>query len=184
MDRICKLIDDKTIRLERLFPRPIEDVWTYLVDPNKRAKWLCGGDWDLKPGGRASLIFDNASLSEPGDGPPSHYASEVGEIHMAGEVVSFDPPRQLVLIWFERTGDGSRVTFDLEPVGDATKLIITHTDIPNIEHVQGASAGWHAHTDIWQAVVERRTPPSFWRRFIELEREYKNVGAMGRTSSS
>ena len=31
-------LEDRTVRLERLLPGPIERVWTYLTDPEKRGK--------------------------------------------------------------------------------------------------------------------------------------------------
>ena len=40
-----------TIRFERLLPGPIERVWAYLTESDKRAKWLAAGDMDLRPGG-------------------------------------------------------------------------------------------------------------------------------------
>ena len=31
-----------TVRLERLLPGPIERVWAYLTEPDKRATWFAG----------------------------------------------------------------------------------------------------------------------------------------------
>lgn len=43
------LTEAGTIRFERLLPAPLERVWAYLTDGEKRARWLCGGAFDLRP---------------------------------------------------------------------------------------------------------------------------------------
>ena len=37
------LIEPGTLRMERTLPAPIERVWAYFVEPDKRAAWLAGG---------------------------------------------------------------------------------------------------------------------------------------------
>ena len=44
MSKYGERIDETTVRFERLLPGPIERVWQYLTDGDKRAKWLCGGE--------------------------------------------------------------------------------------------------------------------------------------------
>lgn len=58
-----KMTAPDTLRLERLLPGPIERVWAYLTEPDKRAKWLAGGPMELRAGGRAELRFNHADLS-------------------------------------------------------------------------------------------------------------------------
>ena len=36
-----------TVRLERLLPGPIERVWAYLTESDKRATWFAAGTFDL-----------------------------------------------------------------------------------------------------------------------------------------
>jgi uncharacterized protein YndB with AHSA1/START domain len=48
------------MRLERLLPGPVERVWAYLTESEKRATWLCGGEFELRVGGRVRLEFDHA----------------------------------------------------------------------------------------------------------------------------
>ena len=40
MNEYGTLIGNNSIRFERLLPGPIERVWAYLVEPDKRALWL------------------------------------------------------------------------------------------------------------------------------------------------
>ena len=39
-----EIIDRQTVRFERLLPGPIERVWAYLTESEKRRKWLASGD--------------------------------------------------------------------------------------------------------------------------------------------
>ena len=44
MENYGEMLDDTTIRFERMLPGPIERVWEYITESDKRAKWLCAGD--------------------------------------------------------------------------------------------------------------------------------------------
>ena len=43
-------LEDGSLRFVRDLPGPIERVWDYLVDPEKRALWFCGGTSGEKAG--------------------------------------------------------------------------------------------------------------------------------------
>ncbi len=59
-----------TVRLERVLHGPIERVWAYLTEPEKRAKWLAGGPMDLRVGGKVELMFAHHNQSaEPTPAP-------------------------------------------------------------------------------------------------------------------
>src|SRR3546814_7486145 len=47
------------IRFERLLPGPIERVWEYLVDPDKRRTWLADGPMAARAGGQIEYIWRN-----------------------------------------------------------------------------------------------------------------------------
>ncbi|MEM9667867.1 MAG: SRPBCC family protein [Pseudomonadota bacterium] len=167
----CERLDEKTIRIVRTFPGPIERVWAFLTEADKRAKWICAGEWDLRPGGKARMAFDNMALTHGGDGPPPRYAGETEEMPYDGEIKAVEAPNRLVLLWIEHDGSCSEVTFDLEARGDQVRLTLTHTNFDSDDLLTGASAGWHAHLDIWVAVAEGREPPSFWSNFNRLAEE-------------
>ena len=40
------------LRFVRSLPGPIERVWEYITDPEKRARWFCGGILEQKAGGK------------------------------------------------------------------------------------------------------------------------------------
>jgi uncharacterized protein YndB with AHSA1/START domain len=64
-----------------------------------------------------------------------------------GKVLTFDPPRRLAYSWDSCAPDikerPSRVTFDIEPLGNAVKLTVVHDDFeegsPTLRNISG---GW------------------------------------------
>lgn len=52
------------VRFQRLLPGPIETVWEYLTDSEKRGTWLAKGTMELKVGGKVELNFLHSSLSD------------------------------------------------------------------------------------------------------------------------
>ena len=38
------------VRLVRTLPGPIERIWDYLTDSEKRSRWFAGGPMELRPG--------------------------------------------------------------------------------------------------------------------------------------
>ena len=94
-----------------------ERLWEAITDPEIRAKYNfgagCHSDWT--PGARLEMGAEKA-----------------GGLLGEGEVLEVDPPRRLVhtMIAFfseEAKAEGtSRVTWDIEPVGDSCRLTLTH----------------------------------------------------------
>ena len=52
LERDGEILDAGTIRFERLLPGPIERVWAFLTESEKRKLWLAAGDFELRPGGK------------------------------------------------------------------------------------------------------------------------------------
>ena len=72
-----------------------------------------------------------------------------GRITDTGEIVELEPQKRLVLKWHnefkpELKAEGDALCrIELEPVGDAVKLTITHTmDRPESKLIQAVSGGW------------------------------------------
>ena len=63
MNDMSTSTEQGTVRLERLLPGPIERVWAYLTESDKRATWFAGGPFELRVGGKADLHFDHANIS-------------------------------------------------------------------------------------------------------------------------
>jgi uncharacterized protein YndB with AHSA1/START domain len=72
-----------------------------------------------------------------------------GQVFDAGEIIEAEPPRRLVIRWqhqnraeLKAEGD-SRCTMELEPIGKAVKLSITHTiEREPSKFIEAVSGGW------------------------------------------
>ena len=97
-----------------------ERLWDAITDPDIRAKYNFGSrlESDWTPGSRFEMVHPDA------DGL-------LGE----GENLEVDPPRRLVqtmrALWGEDViAEGtSRVTWEIEPVGDSCRLTVTHDQL-------------------------------------------------------
>lgn len=172
MGKYGEILGTGTVRFERLLPGPIERAWSYVVDADKRARWLCGGDTELHPGGHVDLLFNNATLSdEPDDPPPVKYEMMQGEIAMTGKVTRCDPPTLLAHTW-EFEDHASEVCYELSEQGDEVLLVVTHTRMTSMDETISACAGWHTHLDILGDVLEGNARRAFWKTHTLLEAEY------------
>jgi uncharacterized protein YndB with AHSA1/START domain len=107
-----------------------ERLWKALTDPEMRSKYTFGAvvtsDWTA--GSRYEAVGRGTPIFE-------------------GENLEVDPPRRLVqhfrALWSEgaKSEGTSRVTWEIEPVGDSCRLIVTHDQLR-----EGANAelygGW------------------------------------------
>ncbi len=162
------------VRLIRTLPGPIERVWDFLTDPEKRARWFAGGPMEPRPGGKVSLHFQHKNLA-PDEVPPDHY-KDVHEngFEMPGTILRWEPPRLLSYTF----DDDSDVTFELTPAGQNVVLVLTHRsrgeDIP---HLSGYASGWHTHFAILTALLNDTPPPPFWATHRELKVAYEKLRA-------
>lgn len=72
-----------------------------------------------------------------------------GRLGDSGEVIEIDKPRRLVLSWRNefvpelRLEGHTRMTYELEPMGDEVKLTLTHeSSVPNSKMIEAVSGGW------------------------------------------
>ncbi len=158
-----------TVRLERVLPAPIERVWQYLMEPSLRATWLADGPIEPRVGGRVALLFDHRRLSA--EETPARYRDM--DMRSLGEVRRCEPPRLLVITWNDQGGEPSEVTFDLEPRGERTRLLITHRRLATADALCSVAGGWHVHVDILEDVLAARPPRLFWARHEQFERAYR-----------
>lgn len=161
-----------TLVLERLLPGPIERVWAYLTESEKRKRWIAAGEMDLRVGGAVELIFDHRVLS-PGEAAPEKYKDHAGEVRMTGEITAVNVPNLLSYTWNEEGEDPSEVTFELEEAGDKVKLTLTHKKLFGNETIVGVAAGWHAHVSIMIDELVGRERRPFWATHMPLEDQYR-----------
>jgi uncharacterized protein YndB with AHSA1/START domain len=110
-----------------------EKLWQALIDPEFTRKfWV--GTWqesEWKPGASWRIMIPDGRVAD------------------SGEVLEFEPPRRLVLKWRNefkpelRAEGHSRMTYELEQMGEAVKLTIIHEmDKPDSKFIQAVSNGW------------------------------------------
>jgi uncharacterized protein YndB with AHSA1/START domain len=101
--------DGKTIRLQRDYEAPIDDVWDALTNPERIGRWFLPISGDYRLGGRYQF-----------------------EGNAGGEILECDRPDRLKVTWVYGDGaaDASEVEIRLSPVGaDATRLEFEHTAV-------------------------------------------------------
>lgn len=172
MNQFGTLTANDTLRIERLLPGPIERVWQYLTDSDKRATWLAAGAMQLQVGGSVEHRFRNSELTGHDGIPAPKYASCAGEVPIHGRITACEPPRRLAYTWGEENGECSEVCFDLTPRGDRVQLVVTHSRLTGRDMLISVAAGWHTHLDILVDRLDERTPAGFWPVHERLEAEY------------
>jgi uncharacterized protein YndB with AHSA1/START domain len=110
-----------------------EKLWSALTSPELNKQYWFGMhlETDWKPGSPWRMLFAG------------------GQVADAGEIVEADPPKLLVLKWrnefkpeFKSEGF-SRCAIEIEPVGGAVKLTITHVmDRDESKFIEAVSGGW------------------------------------------
>ena len=110
-----------------------ERLWSALTSPEFTKQYWFGmhHETDWKAGSPWKLVFPDGRTAD------------------VGEIVEVNPPRRLVLKWrnefkSELKSEGySRCTIELEPVGEAVKLTVTHEiDAPGSKFIEAVSSGW------------------------------------------
>ena len=108
-----------------------ERLWEAITDSDMRAKYTFG-----------------VGISSDWTNGSSYKASHPSGVDISeGENLEVDPPHRLVqsftALWSDdvRAAGTSRVTWDIEPVGDSCRLTVTHDELP--EHVNNEIyGGW------------------------------------------
>jgi len=112
-------------RMEKVFEIYIrtspERLWAAITDPDVRARFHFGNkiDSDWSPG--SAYVITNPNARDP---------------LVEGRNLEVDPPRRLVqsmlALWGEDVAayGTTRVTWEIEPVGDSCRLTVTHDELP------------------------------------------------------
>jgi len=103
----------------------------------------------LTDGSFTKLYFFGTSVASSWKpGAQVAYMTPDGGTMLEGEVLESDPPRKLVTTFVPRydanpSPNKSKVTYEIEQVGTACKLVLTHDDlIVGSDEVQGTFIGW------------------------------------------
>ena len=161
-----------TVRFERVLPGPIERVWSYLTDSEKRGRWLASGPMELRVGGRVELKFHHTELSAKREPTPERYKQFEAAHTSIGRVTRCEPPR---LLSFTSGGnhENSEVTFELTPRNSEVILVLTHRRLRDKSEMAKVASGWHAHLRVLADNMNGREQGPFWSVLHEVEDEYQ-----------
>jgi len=161
-------LEDGSLRFVRDLPGPIERVWAYLVDPEKRAKWLCGGTMASEPGSPFTLAFRNADLNR--ETGPHNSAAESKPLDMEAVLAEIDAPRRLVFRW-----NGAETRFELEEQGNRVRLVLVQSPPDDLAGRVDMAAGWHSHVGILIDILSGRPPRPLSPEFDEARPHYQEA---------
>ena len=119
-----------------------ERVWRAIIDPDVTRTYWMGPNANVP-------AHVNVSDWKPGSHWEHQRVDETMAVDIAGTVIESTPPTRLVMSWarpkeLADTSKHSRVTFDIEPIGDTlVKLTVTHEDLEKDQPMlAGISSGW------------------------------------------
>jgi uncharacterized protein YndB with AHSA1/START domain len=84
MSEYGEVVEQGSVRFQRLLPGPIERVWDYLTDSKLRASWFAGGTLEQRVGGAVHFTFRHSEIAPRGErfrpntrtpGPPAQTAA-------------------------------------------------------------------------------------------------------------
>lgn len=173
-DEYGKFTGPAEIRMVRTLPGPIERVWEYLTDPEKRARWFAGGPMEQRPGGKMRLDFRHKNIAPDETPPPEHTHHHEPGVSFEGTVTRCEPPRVLA---FTFGSDGESVaTFELTPQGKDVLLVLTHRSMGgDVPYMHEFGSGWHTHFAQLIALLEGAPRPPFWPMMLKVKPEYEKA---------
>ncbi len=133
-----------------------EKLWKALIDPEfTRRYWVeTWQDCEWKPGASWKLMIPD------------------GRVGDSGEVIEIEPERRLVLSWRNefkpelRDEAPTRLTYELEPQGDAVKLTVIHeSEQPESRLIDMTSQGWPALMASLKSLLETGEPLAMTTRW-------------------
>jgi uncharacterized protein YndB with AHSA1/START domain len=160
-----------SVHLERILPGPIERVWAYLIEPEKRVKWFAEAGVVTTVGETFGLCCGKYSLVNAGEVPERFKDHEKKQ--MTCVLTRCDPPHALGFT-FGAGPEASEVSFELRPHARGVLLIVKHWRLSQ-DVIVGASAGWHTHLGLLSDLLYGRPVRPFWQRYEKLEREYRKL---------
>jgi uncharacterized protein YndB with AHSA1/START domain len=173
MDKYGIVSAADTVRFERLLPGPIERVWAFITESEKRAKWLAAGPMELRMGGGVELTFRNSTLSPISETIPEKYKHHEDGVGFKARITRCEPPQLLSHTWGGMDDAASEVTYELTQKGDKVLLVLTHRRLSGRAAMLSVSGGWHTHLDILATLLNDEAAPPFWSTFGRLEGEYE-----------
>ena len=147
-------LDDKTLRIVRVFNAPRERVFDAWVVEENFIQWMCPPSvqvdevkLDVRPGGAWHLRGRNAS----------------GNFRTSGTYVEVRRPERLVFTWAhhatdDRTsprGHETTVHLELRALGDKTELTLIHGPFADTKSCNAHFEGWNGSLDKLEPYLRR-----------------------------
>jgi uncharacterized protein YndB with AHSA1/START domain len=167
-----EVLESGAVRFERLLPGPIERVWAYLTEGDKRATWFCGGQTEPRKGGKIDLFFKHSQITDEPP-PESHRKMNDEGALMSGTVTAWEPPHRLAFNWVGMGDPDSDVEVELAQAGDKVRLVLTHRRLGTKARMANVSSGWHLHLGLLEDQLLGQKPRGFWSRHDRLMAEYE-----------
>lgn len=163
-----------TFVLERRLKAPIDRVWSYFVDGEKRARWFTGGDTLNATGQAFSILFAHRNITT--EKPPERWKQmETGEFPMTGRVLAFDPPHLLAITWGDGDEAVSEVRFEFKAIGDETLLTLTHSKVDTNAALRDFAGGWTAHVETLVGALDGKPTNRFWADVLAAHKAYEGA---------
>jgi uncharacterized protein YndB with AHSA1/START domain len=118
------------IRRELKFVQPPDAVWRSLTHSGALAEWMYPNDFEPCVGHRFTFRVPPKPQLEDG-------------LVVRCEVLTCDPPRELVFTWVVAEFLNTRVSYRLEPDGTGTRVLFEHSGFEQEGARTGAEYGWN-----------------------------------------
>jgi uncharacterized protein YndB with AHSA1/START domain len=111
---------------------------------------------------------ENVSDWQPGSTWEHRRVVSTRSVAILGEVLEAAPPRRLVITWADPNeipakAQRSRVTFEIEPIGDMVRLTVTHDQLEaGSEMERKVSHGWPRVLSSLKSLLETGRPLNTW----------------------
>ena len=176
-------VDDNTVRFERLLPGPIEKIWPFLADSDKRGQWFTSGKLPDRVGEAWEMRYHHSSYSPHKAPPPPGYEHvDREDVIMPSLLLAIEPPNRLVFSFGNsiKAGEYSEVDIRLtEQPGGMVKLTLIHSRLRDHDHTLKVSVGWHSHLAMLEHRASGKVPPSIWDVWRGLNGVYDKRYAEG-----
>jgi uncharacterized protein YndB with AHSA1/START domain len=140
-----------TVRIERTFDAPAEDVFDAWTSPEVMRRWYhAGPDWetpevevDLRVGGRVSVVMRKT------DGT---------EVELSGEYIEIDRPRRLAMTCTfsdDPSNTEQLIELSFSEADGSTTVVLVNSRIPNDERREAQDYGWGLCLDNLEQVLGR-----------------------------
>lgn len=176
MSKQGTVVDGQTVRFVRTLPGPIERVWEYITNPEKRMRWLAGGITEPRVGGKVVMEFVHTRISDTPEPTPVEFKKIENGCGFEGRVLRWEPHTLFAMSWGSEKGvPDSEVEFSLVQQGKDVLLTLTHRKLPTRHEMLSVSGGWHAHLDILEDELVLGRRRAFWANFLANRGQYEGI---------